>query len=176
MWCMGTKEAHVLNLFTNSREITFCLSNLISILWSSILTLALCFFDIILYLFKQQNSVELNLNGQLDQYKTRIIIRYDGQHTWYIPAIITAGCSIDILYFPFDYQKCPMQFGSWSYSSPELDLEVTRSDVDISFYQESSHFWLIKTAAVRNSIKYRYNPYSKLGTRILFLYLFCFLY
>ena len=101
-------------------------------------------------------SVELNLNGQLDQYKTRVIIRYDGQHKWYIPAIITAGCSIDIRFFPFDYQKCPMQFGSWSFSSPELDLEVTRDDIDLDFYQESSQFWLIKTRAVRNSIKYRF--------------------
>ncbi|XP_066932120.1 neuronal acetylcholine receptor subunit alpha-9-like [Clytia hemisphaerica] len=110
--------------------------------------------DLVLY-----NSVEDNWNGQLDQYKTRIIIRYDGLHTWYIPAIITAGCSIDIRFFPFDYQKCPLQFGSWSYSSPELDLELTRNDIDLSFYQESSQFWLIRTEAVRNSVKYSCCPH-----------------
>jgi Neurotransmitter-gated ion-channel ligand binding domain. len=111
--------------------------------------------------------VQDNLNGQLEQYKTRIIIRYDGQHTWYIPGIITSGCSIDIKLFPFDHQKCPLQFGSWSYASPELDLEIDRVDVDTGFYQESSQFWLIKTKAVRNSVKYRCytthitNPFEK---------------
>ena len=101
-------------------------------------------------------SADDSINGVIDQHKTRIILSHDGQNKWYIPAILTSGCSIDIRYFPFDYQKCVLKFGSWSYLSTALDLNVTRDDVDLSFYQESSEFWLVSTSAVRNSVKYRW--------------------
>jgi len=109
--------------------------------------------DLVLY-----NSAADSLNNQLEHHKTRIKLRYDGENIWYIPAIIISGCSINIKYFPFDYQRCELKFGSWSYSGRELQLTNTRDDIDLSSYQESSQFWLLNTKAVQNKIYYACCP------------------
>ena len=46
----------------------------------------------------------------------------DGTINWIPPGIIKSTCKIDISWFPFDDQKCPMKFGSWTYSGNQIDL------------------------------------------------------
>lgn len=112
--------------------------------------------DIVLY-----NSADSNaLKTLMDQYKTNIIIDHTGLNTWYIPAILVSSCGINIQYFPFDYQRCELKFGSWSHVGKELDLKVRGGimDMDMSFYEESSDFILHSTSAVRNVVKYSCCP------------------
>jgi len=44
------------------------------------------------------------------------VLRYDGYTEWFAPTEIHSICKIDISYFPFDEQKCPLIFGSWTYT------------------------------------------------------------
>ena len=67
----------------------------------------------------------------------------------YAPAIIRSSCSIQISYFPFDVQKCPLEFGSWTYNGFELDLYFDRDHADVSFYLPSAEFDLISAKAER---------------------------
>ena len=60
--------------------------------------------------------------GNLDVLKTRAKLRYDGQCIWLAPVILRSKCEIDVTYFPFDTQKCPLKFGSWTYDKERLNL------------------------------------------------------
>ena len=56
------------------------------------------------------NAMELLGSGQMDQFKMKVKVRHDGLNEWYIPTILKSQCAINIQYFPFDDQKCPLTF------------------------------------------------------------------
>ena len=71
---------------------------------------------------------------------------------WIPPAIFKSTCSIDILQFPFDTQKCKLKFGSWTYNGFKLepffygDLE----GFSIDDYIASNEWKLVKYPAQKN--------------------------
>ncbi len=52
--------------------------------------------------------------------ETKASVWYTGQVRWRPPMSLKSGCDIDITYFPFDEQKCLLQFGSWTYHREEV--------------------------------------------------------
>jgi len=50
-----------------------------------------------------------------DFRKVRILVNHDGRVHWEPGGVFTTTCDIDIRYFPFDDQSCPMQIGAWAY-------------------------------------------------------------
>jgi len=40
------------------------------------------------------------------------------------PGLFLSTCKIDITWFPFDDQLCEMKFGSWTYDSRGIDLQL----------------------------------------------------
>ncbi|XP_055493553.1 neuronal acetylcholine receptor subunit alpha-10-like [Leucoraja erinacea] len=71
--------------------------------------------DIVLY-----NSVD----GFSPPADTNVRLRYDGHLTWDSPAIVHSACPLDIRLFPFDSQRCPLTFGSWSHGAGGLRLRA----------------------------------------------------
>ncbi|NXG51485.1 ACH10 protein, partial [Psilopogon haemacephalus] len=69
-------------------------------------------------------SAEERLGGSLE---TNVVLRWDGQVRWDSPAISKSSCRVDVSYFPFDGQRCPLTFGSWTYSGHQLDLSLPPS-------------------------------------------------
>lgn len=106
--------------------------------------------DIVLY----NNARNGKHSGSMDQFKTRVEITSTGLHKWYIPATLTSSCGIDITFFPFDIQTCPLKFGSWTYLGHELNLTNFREIVDTDAYLPSSSFILREARAVRNVVYY----------------------
>ena len=43
-------------------------------------------------------------------------MNHTGYTEWFAPTEIHSICKIDIGFFPFDEQKCPLVFGSWTYT------------------------------------------------------------
>ena len=43
--------------------------------------------------------------------ETNAIVSNNGYVLWVIPAMLKSSCKIDVTYFPFDEQKCPLKFG-----------------------------------------------------------------
>lgn len=41
-----------------------------------------------------------------DSSESRVSINYDGFVDWYTLGVLTTGCSLDLTYYPFDYQSC----------------------------------------------------------------------
>ncbi|KAG4071071.1 hypothetical protein HA402_002743 [Bradysia odoriphaga] len=57
----------------------------------------------------------------------RNILTNDGKISDGLPMLIKSTCKIDVTWFPFDEQKCLLIFGSWSFSSTELRLELSEN-------------------------------------------------
>ena len=55
-------------------------------------------------------------------FHTNILVSSDGSCLWVPPGLLKSTCTIDVAYFPFDEQKCRIQFSSWTYDRSSLDL------------------------------------------------------
>ena len=73
---------------------------------------------------------------------------------WYAPTILKSRCAIDVEYFPFDDQKCPLKFMSWTYDGLHLDIQPRNFSADLGKYLSSGEFELLSAKAVRNVTKY----------------------
>ena len=64
------------------------------------------------------------------------IVKSDGNVLWYPHCVFRSACSIDVSNFPFDHQLCHLWFGSWTYSTAELDLQMAFPEgLDLSTFQ-----------------------------------------
>lgn len=71
----------------------------------------------------------------------------------FVPAmIIKSTCKMDVTWFPFDSQTCNIQFGSWTYSEREIDLQIdneTSDPVDVSEYVANGEWKLVAFTVTR---------------------------
>ena len=88
-----------------------------------------CFYQIL-----SLEKIFLNFIFSVDETKpatevfppTNAIVSSNGDVLWVVPAMIKSSCKIDITYFPFDIQHCPLKFGSWTYDGLKV-INVTVS-------------------------------------------------
>lgn len=110
--------------------------------------------DIVLY-----NNANTGItSGNMDQFKTRVILSSDGTNTWYAPTILRSRCAIDIKFFPFDDQKCDLHFGSWTYDGLRVDLLNASTSVDLASYMKSGEFQMVEAPVKRIIVKYSCCP------------------
>ena len=89
---------------------------------------------------------------------TKVVIDHNGKNAWYAPTEIKSICKIDISFFPFDEQKCPLRFGSWTYTGSHLNLTNKSPSSDLSKYTISGEWELIAVPAALNVVKYSCCP------------------
>ena len=82
--------------------------------------------------------------------ETNAIVSSNGYVLWVVPAMIKSSCKIDVTYFPFDEQKCPLKFGSWTYDGFQLDLINLKDSGDLSKFLRNGEWDLISMPAIRN--------------------------
>ncbi|XP_022783554.1 neuronal acetylcholine receptor subunit alpha-3-like isoform X2 [Stylophora pistillata] len=110
--------------------------------------------DIVLY-----NNANTGItSGNMDQFKTKVILSSDGTNTWYAPTILRSRCAIDIKFFPFDDQKCDLHFGSWTYDGLRVDLLNASNSVDLASYMSSGEFEMVEAPVKRIIVKYSCCP------------------
>ncbi|XP_010845798.1 PREDICTED: acetylcholine receptor subunit beta, partial [Bison bison bison] len=67
------------------------------------------------------NNNDGNFDVALD---INVVVSSDGSMRWQPPGIYRSSCSIQVTYFPFDWQNCTMVFSSYSYDSSEVSLQT----------------------------------------------------
>ncbi|XP_062335238.1 acetylcholine receptor subunit delta [Osmerus eperlanus] len=62
-------------------------------------------------------------------YYCNVLVYPDGNMYWLPPAIFRSSCSINVNYFPFDWQNCTLKFTSLTYNAKEITMHL-RVDSD----------------------------------------------
>uniref|UniRef100_A0AAY4EM37 Acetylcholine receptor subunit epsilon n=1 Tax=Denticeps clupeoides TaxID=299321 RepID=A0AAY4EM37_9TELE len=112
--------------------------------------------------------LENNIDGKFDvAYYANVLIYSDGSMYWLPPAIYRSTCSIEVTYFPFDYQNCTLVFRSQTYSANEVDIILATDtttgepiewvDIDPEAFTENGE-WAIRHRPGRKLINSRYSP------------------
>ncbi|XP_052251756.1 neuronal acetylcholine receptor subunit alpha-9-like [Dreissena polymorpha] len=59
--------------------------------------------------------------------------------------ILEATCDVDITYFPFDTQECPLKFSAWSYTIDEVIMIEGEKGIITEQFEENSRWSLVNT-------------------------------
>lgn len=73
-------------------------------------------------------------------------IWYNGTITWNPGIVMKVTCSVDVTYFPFDVQSCPIIITAWSYTKAEVKLITSQTSVDTSFFSLNSQWELLNSS------------------------------
>ncbi|KFO95244.1 Neuronal acetylcholine receptor subunit alpha-10, partial [Calypte anna] len=96
-------------------------------------------------------SADDRFGGSLE---TNVVLDSDGRLTWDSPAITKSSCRVDVSYFPFDGQRCPLTFGSWTYNGNQIDLRNQRDSGDLRDFVENVEWEVLGMPATRNVVTY----------------------
>lgn len=105
--------------------------------------------DIVLY-----NNIDESLSEASAKRSPYITVFANGTNLWKYPVTYNSSCSVDITFFPFDYQKCKMKFGSWTYASRQLKLFASGTTLKADGYINSSEWDLVNIDKKTNTVTY----------------------
>uniref|UniRef100_G3TCS1 Acetylcholine receptor subunit gamma n=1 Tax=Loxodonta africana TaxID=9785 RepID=G3TCS1_LOXAF len=73
--------------------------------------------------------LENNVDGVFEvALYCNVLVSPDGCIYWLPPAIFRSSCPISVTYFPFDWQNCSLVFQSQTYSTTEINLQLSQED------------------------------------------------
>ncbi|XP_033746896.1 acetylcholine receptor subunit alpha-1-B-like [Pecten maximus] len=92
----------------------------------------------------------LGSNDNLIRYK------HNGDATWNVGDVMQAICDVDVTYYPFDKQVCPLYFRIWGYEQSDIVLTPSANEVGFRYYVENTEWDVIKT---ENEVVVSGSPY-----------------
>jgi len=66
-----------------------------------------------------------------DFSRVRVLIGHTGHVHWEPGGVFTTTCDIDVRYFPFDDQRCMIEFGAWAYYSARVNITSASDTVSV---------------------------------------------
>ncbi|XP_012675650.1 acetylcholine receptor subunit delta [Clupea harengus] len=67
-------------------------------------------------------------------YYSNVVLYESGFIYWLPPAIFRSSCTINVNYFPFDWQNCSLKFSSLTYNAKEISMHLKSDYEDDSSY------------------------------------------
>ncbi|XP_029436323.1 acetylcholine receptor subunit epsilon isoform X2 [Rhinatrema bivittatum] len=168
-----------------SVQLKLILTNLISLTWTDYrLTWNASAYDNISVIRVPFSKVwlpdivlENNIDGKFDvAYYANVLVDNSGSMYWLPPAIFRSTCSIEVTYFPFDWQNCSLVFRSQTYSANEIDLQLASLDdehliewvdIDPVAFTENGE-WALKHRPAKKVINRKFSPEDLEYQEILF--------
>ncbi|KAG9283427.1 acetylcholine receptor subunit delta isoform X1 [Astyanax mexicanus] len=99
-------------------------------------------------------------------YYCNVLVYPSGFVYWLPPAIFRSSCSINVHYFPFDWQNCTLKFSSLTYNAKEISLHLKEEEeepgknykvewiiIDPEGFTENGEWEIIHRPARRNTYK-----------------------
>ncbi|XP_060755688.1 acetylcholine receptor subunit delta isoform X2 [Neoarius graeffei] len=87
--------------------------------------------------------LENNNDAQFEvAYYCNVLVYSSGFVYWLPPAIFRSPCSINVYYFPFDWQNCTLKFSSLTYNAKEISLNL-KEDVDPKTNETYRVEWIV---------------------------------
>ena len=111
-----------------------------------------------LFEFHDYFSVDPNpLSGDLG---LSCVVSSDGIVQFNTPYIFISYCKVDLTYYPFDTQRCPLKFGSWSFDETGVDINASRPVPELDKYQPNGEWDLLDMFVTNHKIKYSCCPHK----------------
>jgi len=79
--------------------------------------------------------------------RIRVLLHSDGLLHWEPGGIFRTTCEIDIAYFPFDSQRCPMLIGAYSYHSTRMNITNASRVISTHDFRVNGEWHIISTSA-----------------------------
>ncbi|KAE8620464.1 hypothetical protein XENTR_v10010265 [Xenopus tropicalis] len=123
--------------------------------------------------------LENNIDGNFEvAYYANVLVHSTGYIYWLPPAIFRSTCSIEITYFPFDWQNCSLVFRSKTYSANDIDLHLVADDetglpfdqvdIDREAFTENGE-WAIMHRPARKIVNPKYSKEDLRYQEIVFI-------
>ncbi|XP_075062246.1 acetylcholine receptor subunit beta [Mixophyes fleayi] len=103
-----------------------------------------------------------NYDGEFDVgLQVDVLVTWDGNVTWLPPALYHSSCSIEVQYFPFDWQNCSMVFRSQTYGAEEVTLvhprdaqgrEITQAVIFHNTFKENGQWEIHHRSSRKNTL------------------------
>jgi len=91
-----------------------------------------------------------------------VIISSNGNLRWLAPLVFRSTCKLNVRFFPFDEQFCPLEFASWSNSG--LKIEAGRRKILKNYTGKNNvMMMIIMLMRIRMTIKRRRKRMIRLG-------------
>ena len=88
----------------------------------------------------------------------RALVNSSGHVHWEPGGVFKTMCQIDITYFPFDEQDCPLVFGAWSYHTNKMNLTNSDTVVNMDSYETNGEWQIVATRVIRDEFSYECCP------------------
>lgn len=97
-----------------------------------------------------------NAGANLDHYgQTNLLLFNSGDVLWVPPAQFGVFCEMDLTHWPFDTQNCSFVFGSWTYHSLALNLDMeTTAFHEMDLQIENSEWLILNISSTKHDKKY----------------------
>lgn len=82
--------------------------------------------------------------------RMRVLLHHDGRLHWEPGGIFRTTCDIDITYFPFDSQHCPILVGAYSYYSTRMNITNASDNVSTHDLQQNGEWHVYSTSVEWN--------------------------
>ena len=81
-----------------------------------------------------------------DHYRRFLItVRHNGSARWQPGGVYAISCDLDMVFYPFDDQRCTMELETWAYTSDKVNLTSSFTEIGLNTHVPHGEWTIVKT-------------------------------